>query len=349
MNVLQIGPYPPPHGGVQTNLVAIRRYVRERGGRCAVINLTRHRRAEADDVYYPKSGAGVLKLFAELRADIIHFHLGGDVKPRLLALSLACCAWPGSKAVLTFHSGGYPSSEAGRRARAASVGGFVFRRFDSIIAVNEEIVSMFRRMGVAPERLRLIRPHSPSAPPEGAQLSPRLRAFFDAHRPVLTTVGLLETEYDLPLQVEALGRVRERFPRAGLVIVGSGSIEGELRRLVASKPYAEHVMLCGDVPHEETLRAVAESDVFLRTTLYDGDSISVREALHLGVPVVATDNGMRPEGVRLIPVSDGPALVEAVGEQLSLGRRERPANGAAADENVAAVFELYRELLGEGA
>ena len=39
--------------------------------------------------------------------------------------------------------------------------------------------------------------------------------------------------------------------------------------------------------------AMSRITIFLRTTLYDGDSISVREALHLGVPVIASDNGMR--------------------------------------------------------
>src|SRR5438105_8526009 len=39
-----------------------------------------------------------------------------------------------------------------------------------------------------------------------------------------------------------------------------------------------------------SLRAIADADVLLRTTLYDGDAISVREALYLGTPVVATDN-----------------------------------------------------------
>ena len=56
MVVLQLGPYPPPHGGVQTNLVAIRDYLRSRGMAAPVINLTRHRRRDSDDVYYPQSG-----------------------------------------------------------------------------------------------------------------------------------------------------------------------------------------------------------------------------------------------------------------------------------------------------
>ena len=34
MRVVQLGPYPPPHGGVQTNLVAIREYLRRRGHAC---------------------------------------------------------------------------------------------------------------------------------------------------------------------------------------------------------------------------------------------------------------------------------------------------------------------------
>ncbi|MGB8508341.1 MAG: hypothetical protein WCD76_08045, partial [Pyrinomonadaceae bacterium] len=99
----------------------------------------------------------------------------------------------------------------------------------------------------------------------------------------------------------------------------------------------------------------AEGDLFLRTTLYDGDAISVREALHIGVPVIATDNGMRPDGVRLIPISNGAALVEAITSQLTShedglrGPKNAASNKAgvaADDENVAAVFELYRELLG---
>ncbi|HEX5708376.1 MAG TPA: glycosyltransferase, partial [Pyrinomonadaceae bacterium] len=212
------------------------------------------------------------------------------------------------------------------------------------------------RYGVPASRVRLICPHAAAEPPPDVELPRVLREFFDAHEQVLTTVGLLEEHYDLALQIDALARVRERFPGAGLVIIGSGSIEGELRRLIESKPYARNVLLCGDVEHAETLRAISESDLFLRTTFYDGDSISVREALHLGVPVIATRTELRPEGVQLIPVGDGAALAEAVNAHLSGGverdaREGAGARGAAsagADEGVAAVLELYEELLGEG-
>ena len=65
MRVVQLGAWPPPHGGVQTNMVSIRRYLREHGHFCAVINLTRHRQEDADDVYYPDSASAVLKQTTE--------------------------------------------------------------------------------------------------------------------------------------------------------------------------------------------------------------------------------------------------------------------------------------------
>ncbi|MGB8507557.1 MAG: glycosyltransferase, partial [Pyrinomonadaceae bacterium] len=181
MKVLQLGPYPPPHGGVQTNLVAIRQFLRERGVACPVINLTRYRRPQTEDIYYPESAAQVVKLIPRLRPDIIHMHIGGNVSPRLLGLGLVCCLMPQSKTVLTLHSGGYPTSEAGRTARPATARGFIFRRFDRIIAVNEEIVAMFHRFGVARERVRLIPPHAVRVPPPGVKLPEPMPGFFDAH------------------------------------------------------------------------------------------------------------------------------------------------------------------------
>ena len=59
MRVVQLGPYPPPHGGVQSNLVAIREYLQRTGHSCDAINLTRHRKQDGGGVYYP-AGAKAL-------------------------------------------------------------------------------------------------------------------------------------------------------------------------------------------------------------------------------------------------------------------------------------------------
>ena len=83
----------------------------------------------------------------------------------------------------------------------------------------------------------------------------------------------------------------------------------------------------------------------LRTTSYDGDAISVREALYLGTPVIATDNGMRPCGVHLIPPSNPSALHRAIEETLSAPRSLRSPKARPDERNLEAVLDLYQELI----
>jgi glycosyltransferase involved in cell wall biosynthesis len=347
VRVLQLGPFPPPHGGVQTNLVAIHRALRARGDDARVANITSTRRPGGDGVDYPAGAAELLVLLVRCRYDIVHLHIGGHLSARLLLLCLFCTLLPGVRTVVTFHSGGYASSAAGRKATARGLRGFVFRRVDRVIAVNSEIAAFFRRLGVSAARVRLILPHSVDtaavAQSGSADALPtELATFLADHSPVLTTVGLLEPEYAIESQLVALHHIREERPDAGLIIVGSGSLHDHLRRTIAASAPADHVLLCGDVAHENTLRLIARSDVLLRTTLYDGDSVAVREALGLGTPVVATDNGMRPNGVHLYPVGDARALDATIARALAAGRS---AAAEADDRNIDAVLELYRELV----
>jgi glycosyltransferase involved in cell wall biosynthesis len=328
---------------VQTNLAAIRQYLELHGHSCIAVNLTRFR-GNAPGVYYPAGPVELARLLVGLRVDILHLHFGGHLSARLLGLAFLCTLLPGRKTVLTFHSGGYPSSPAGQSAGYWTLRGFVFRRLDGLIAVNGEIAAFFRKLGVRPERIRTIPPFAVSAQEASATLPPGLQRFVDQHRPLLLTVSLLEPEYDLALQIDTLEDILQRFPNVGLVIAGSGSLEEELRRRIAAKPYAEHVLLYGDLPRPDTLRAMLACDVLLRTTLYDGDSVSVREALYLGTPVIATDNGMRPPGVRLVPISDRAALGEAVFEALSGSKGRTPGSGDG-QENLRAVLEFYGEVL----
>ena len=345
MRVLQLGPYPPPHGGVQSNLVGIRTYLRKRNVPCSVINITRHRKPDTDDVYYPKNAVELIRLLWRLEYDILHLHLGGVLTNRLLALSAVCCLMGKGETVLTFHSGGYPSSPEGITAKPFSLRGFVLRRFDRLIGVNPEIIGFFKKLGVQENRMRLIYPHAFSAGDDSLEVPECLDRFFREHSPVFISVGLLESEYDLPLQIEAIGRVRETLLHAGLILIGSGSLEQDLRARIAAKMYGEHMLLTGDLAHAVTMRCIGQATAMLRTTLYDGDAVSVREALHLGTPVIASENGMRPAGVKLIPKQDLKALCAAMLEAAKSGRTAT--NTATPDDsNLEAVFKLYQELVG---
>jgi glycosyltransferase involved in cell wall biosynthesis len=173
-----------------------------------------------------------------------------------------------------------------------------------------------------------------------------LREFAQNSKPFLLSVGLLEDEYDLFMQIDAMEKVLKQFPHAGLMIVGSGSLDAELRSFIASKPYADKIMMTGDLEHKITLHMINDCDILLRTTLFDGDAISVREAVFLDTPVIATDNGMRPPGVHLIPVHDIDALESKMNE-LAIQKKGEKVRNTDDNSNITAVLKLYDSLYNE--
>lgn len=346
MRVLQLGPYPPPRGGITSNMLAIRAELLAAGHHCSIVATSKSSLIVPEpDVYHPGGALALLKLLYTLEFDVLHIHVGGEIPPRVLALIFLCTARARGRCVMTLHSGGYPLSEEGKNARPNGIRGFIFRRLERIVTVNKMMFEMFERYGVKRENIRTILPFSNELPDKSVEIPPELKDFAARHRPFLFSASLLEEEYGLPLQIEALGEVLKEFPQAGLMLAGSGSLENRLREIVREKPYADHIMLAGDLDHNIVLNLTDECDLMLRTTRYDGDAISVREALFLETPVIATDNGMRPDGVHLIPVGDVNALANSI--KLIAGREKPPKTRKAEDKsNIRSVIDLYEEIAG---
>src|ERR1039457_1367560 len=193
---------PKPYEGGATRAVSAA--PRRHGHTGVPINRPRFGREDADGVYSPIGAAALMRLLWRLPADILHLHFGGNLTRRLLGLALFCTLLPGRKTVLTFHSGGYPGSPAGQTAAPATLRGLVLRRLDGLIGVNPEIAALFARFGARPERIRTILPFAVQPPDRSLPLPERLAAFLSAHSPALLTVGLLEPEYDLPMQIDVM-------------------------------------------------------------------------------------------------------------------------------------------------
>lgn len=320
--------------------------MRAAGFGCEVINLTRHRQARETGVHVPGSAFAVVRLLVQRRARIVHLHFGGSLSPRLLGLCLVASLLPGRKVALTFHSGGYPTSAAGLRLGPGSIAARILRRLDALIGVNEELSAYFRRLGAKPERVHTIIPFALAEPPAPGPLPEPLHSFFASSSHCLFSASGFEPEYDIPSQFRAMEKILARFPRAGLAIAGYGRREAEIRAAAAALPWKDRILLCGDVPHASVLAAMRTADVCLRTTLYDGDAISVREAMAMGTPVIATDNGMRPAGVRLVPIGDSEALAAAVVDVLTASIPKTPLAPDAGLEHLRTVADLYREMAG---
>ena len=111
--------------------------------------------------------------------------------------------------------------------------------------------------------------------------------------PVIGTVGNLTPKKNHALLIAAIRRLRRDHPGVRLVIVGSGPLEHQLRQLVNRAGLQRVVMLAGS--RDDVPRLLPALDVFALSSLHEGLSIALLEAMATGVPPVATAVGGVPE------------------------------------------------------
>jgi glycosyltransferase involved in cell wall biosynthesis len=121
--------------------------------------------------------------------------------------------------------------------------------------------------------------------------------FLETHEPCLFSYTLFRPEFTTEALFEAFADLRLDYPNAGLLIVGPKEIPREAQELMCRLKIESCVLMPGNMPHAEFLNALKRSSVFVRTHLRDGLCASVLEALHLGVRVVAAEDGLRPASV----------------------------------------------------
>jgi len=84
--------------------------------------------------------------------------------------------------------------------------------------------------------------------------------------------------------------------------------------------------------------------VFVRPTHFDGDATSVREALALGVPVVASDTDFRPEGVMLFRRGDVDDLMQKLGQAFGRDPTGLTPSSVADTGSFEQLLAIYRGL-----
>jgi len=95
--------------------------------------------------------------------------------------------------------------------------------------------------------------------------------------------------YNVSLLIRAIPIVLEEEPDTKFLIAGEGSEKETLEREVKSLKINSSVKFLGRVPHEEIPDLLGQADIYVSTSLYDGTSVSLLEALASGTFPVVTD------------------------------------------------------------
>jgi glycosyltransferase involved in cell wall biosynthesis len=237
------------------------------------------------------------------------------------------------------------------------------RRLDRVVAISDAVAEYLRKDAALPDE-KIVRihygidpsPFQPDLPP------PSRRTEGDpSRRPTLGVVARLAPQKGHRVLFDALPAVRAVVPdvRARLVGHEELSTTAELRAYADERGVSDLIRFEGfraDIP-----RVMADLDVFVLPSLWEGFGLVLVEAMAAGRPVVASAVGPIPEIVEdgvtglLVPPGDPAALADAIVRLLrdpdlaaAFGRagRARVERELREDTMVERTEALYDELLG---
>lgn len=345
LKVLLVGDYPPPLGGIAVHVQQLHDFLRRVGVDAKVLDIGKGGRPVPDVVPVRTPRSLSLQLARHVRAGyLVHLHTSGNnatswtVAAGVGAMTRAM----GGRSIITLHSGllpGFLAESFTRRvlARTALVS------FNELVAVSAAVKSGLLEAGVSEERVEvhpafLASEVHPGSVPEqfeaGRKQFTTLLSY--AHHPSLV--------YGRALMFSALQRLAYRGLDVGLAAFGPGVDSSAFTEDARTLGVEHRIVRLGELPHDACLAVIRDSDVFVRPTTADGDAISIREALSLGVRCVASDVSVRPEGVRIFRGGDVEGLVKAVGDALA----HAPEHGVAPDAG-GWLWPKYQRLARNGA
>jgi glycosyltransferase involved in cell wall biosynthesis len=301
---------------------------------------------------------GLLRLVRLVRAwkpDVLHSHM---VHANLMARALRLLV-PVPAVVSTIHNiyEGGPLWMAAYRLTNPLV--------DHMTIISEAAAARFITEGIVPRRLLRVIPNGvdtelfgsvPGSARESLRRSVGLEREF-----VWLAVGRFEVAKDYPNMLRGFAKVRERYPRTILLLVGRGALQAETEALAQALGLESGVRFLGvrdDVPE-----LMSAADGYVMSSAWEGMPIVLLEASAAGLPVVATRVGGNHEVVRdeetgfLVPPGDSDALGLAMVRLMESPEAQRRSMGERAREHVRIHYglsrivdqweELYREALAQ--
>jgi glycosyltransferase involved in cell wall biosynthesis len=290
--------------------------------------------------FRPQVGRAIAQFAAERDIDVLHCHQYSPfVYGRIAAM------WNRRLKIVYTEHGRLSDAPPSWKRRLINP---LLARFDgSIVAVSHELRDYMIQSRFPRERVRVI--HNGIEAASAATPLDRRRARMllglDDRAFVVTTVARLDPVKDLVTLVDAFAEVRRRVPGARLVIVGDGPERQRLEARAAQDDLAGSVRITG---YRSDVRALLPAaDVYASSSISEGVSITILEAMATGIPVVATAVGGTPEIVSdstdglLVPSRD-PARMAAAIISLAEDDRRRSALAAAARRRLEASFTIDR-------
>ncbi len=140
---------------------------------------------------------------------------------------------------------------------------------------------------------------------------------FPFGKPIIIACGRLTKQKGFNYLIYAFKKVKRNYPEAKLLILGQGELKKELQKLTQSLELEKSVHFLGF--QENPFKYIANSDIFVLSSLWEGLPTTLIEAMICGTPVVSTNCPSGPKEILkdgkcgvLVNVGDSQDLVKGI-------------------------------------
>jgi asparagine synthase (glutamine-hydrolysing) len=351
LDVLLVGPYPPPFGGVSAHVKHLGEMIQHEGLSVGILN---HFHTESSNpLIVGDLRRNPLLCWRALRkanARVVHYH--HSRWSTLIAVAAAMPTDDQTATAITVHGQVLDRYLRGRQP-VAQLTKRALQRFDSIIAVSPEIAAVLQ--AALPGRpIEVIPAYLPNGADDASgRLSAESHAFLNAGAPTLIAVayrlypdGSGIGMYGLDFALDGFASLAGEHSTLQLAIFVAQDPRSrrerrqlaQLRGQVAAAGAADRVRI---IIGEALVPAFSYDCILLRPTSTDGDAVAIREALAAGKQVLASDVVARPAGVTALPL-ERECWTEAISRAIQGPDPGPPVVHPAA--KTGALPEVYRSL-----
>lgn len=312
--IVQIGPYPPPYGGISIYIKRMREFLNERKFKNCIWSI--YGNSEEKTICRVKLKYILFKILKNNEIELLHYNIAGK-KGKIFIYLINLLTPKNIKKVITLHG---DSKDLFKHSN------FIMKKvlnsFDAIICVKNGDEEFLVNKGIKSKIYSIPAYIKPTYRQEDMDRLPiNVKEFIKNSNFLICANGAIRFHnkqdlYGLDIIIDSFNRVTHEFKDLKLIFcVLSKEFQNK-----AEKEYYEKLkikiddfklnkkIMLYEVKDTEFYPILYKSKIFLRPTNTDGDSVSIREAIDLNIPCIASDVVNRPKEVILFKNRDVESL-----------------------------------------
>lgn len=210
--------------------------------------------------------------------EVIHIHgcSGLGFFPIFIGI-IACKILAKKRTIVTYHGGG--AKEFLRKYLRLIRG--VMNKADKITVMSKFLQETFSESGIKTVVLKNL-----------IDIKVKRDCILEMDTPRLLSIRSLNPIYNINDIIDAFRKIKEIFTDATLQIVGTGSLEDDIRSQTKHLP---DIYFIGQVRNEEIPTIMQQNNVLISVPSFDNQPMSILEAFSVGIPVISSNVGGIPD------------------------------------------------------